>query len=67
METKQTAVEWLINEYKIQGFLYDLDIESAKEIEKEQIKNALKAGISIGFDDNDEYMSEKYFNINYGK
>ena len=48
--------------------LYEKDLYiQAKAMEKKQIKNALKAGISIGFDDNDEYMSEKYFNINYGK
>ena len=36
MKNKQTAVEWLESELKNQGFLYDLDIEQAKAMEKEQ-------------------------------
>lgn len=36
MKNKQTAVEWLESELKKQGFLYDLDIEQAKVMEKEQ-------------------------------
>lgn len=37
MENKQTAVMWLVEQLKIQGFIYDLDIEAAKSMEKEQI------------------------------
>lgn len=31
----KTAVSWLAEQLKKQGFLYDLDIEAAKQIEKE--------------------------------
>jgi hypothetical protein len=40
MKDKLTAVEWLELEYKKQGFLYDLDVEAAKQMEKEQIEKA---------------------------
>ena len=33
----QTAVEWLAEQLKKQGFLYDLDIQAAKQMEKEQL------------------------------
>jgi hypothetical protein len=35
---KQTAVEWLLNQISINGFKQD--IEQAKQMEKEQIKDA---------------------------
>lgn len=40
----KTAVEWLADQLKKQGFLYDLDIEAAKEKEKEQIRDAYNEG-----------------------
>ena len=36
----KTAVSWLAEQLKKQGFLYDLDIEAAKQMEKEQIIEA---------------------------
>ena len=40
----KTAVEWLADQLKKQGFLYDLDIEAAKEKEKLQIELAHTTG-----------------------
>ena len=40
----KTAIDWLTDQLKKQGFLYDLDIEAAKKIEKEQIINAFEVG-----------------------
>jgi hypothetical protein len=75
MENKQTAVEWLINEYfggienVTPNFRYH--IEQAKQMEKEQIMNAC----GIGFNDGQAYMdgkpkfqsAEQYYNKTYGK
>jgi hypothetical protein len=41
---KQTAVEWLVNMWEMQGTITPLDIREAKRIEKEQIKDAYKQG-----------------------
>jgi hypothetical protein len=37
---KQTAVEWLIEQIQNEKYIEDVDFEQAKEMEKEQIKNA---------------------------
>ena len=37
---KQTAVEWLVEQIIKEKGLVDLDIQAAKEMEKEQIKDA---------------------------
>ncbi len=37
--SKQTAVEWLVEQILKEKGLVDLDIEQAKEIEKEQSQN----------------------------
>ena len=34
---KQTAVEWLVNMWEMQGTITPLDIREAKRIEKEQM------------------------------
>lgn len=62
----QTAVDWLASQLKIQGFLYDLDIQAAKQIEKKQI---IKAHID-GYDNivaefKKEEYAEQYFNEFY--
>ena len=41
---QQTAVEWLIKKYQDYGTLYYIDIEQAKEMEKEQIEEAFSIG-----------------------
>ena len=59
-----TAVEWLELEYKKQGFLYDLDVEAAKQMEKEQIMKAFSRNYMYP---DDIPASEKYYNETYGK
>ena len=40
---QQTAVSWLVEQYKKQGFLYDLDIEAANQLFEKQILDAICA------------------------
>jgi hypothetical protein len=72
MENKQTAVEWLIEElgeyfpHEIGGI--HLMVEQAKQMEKEQIKDAFTDGcIGELYELNAYYTSEKYYNETYGK
>jgi hypothetical protein len=41
---KQTAVDWLLNDYVNKGLITIEAIEQAKEIEKQQIEDAFKKG-----------------------
>jgi len=65
---KQTAVEWLIEELNDNGFSHlDLAadiIEQAKEMEKEQIKDAFDEGNPNGFiiKCGEEYYNETFKN-----
>jgi hypothetical protein len=66
METKQTAVEWLYSQITFNG-LDDPSgevLEQAKEMEKEQIKDAFDKGYSY-------YLfnggGEQYYSVTYGK
>jgi hypothetical protein len=43
---KQTAVEWLVEQILKEKGLVDLDIQAAKEMEKEQICEAYTMGVS---------------------
>jgi uncharacterized protein YycO len=69
MENKSvTAVEWLVNEiaekYNFRfATYYGQEIQQAKEMEKEQIKDAYKFGIS------DEYVigADRYYNQTFKK
>jgi hypothetical protein len=72
METKQTAVEWLIQElgeyfpHEIGGI--HLMVDKAKQMEKEQIKDAFTDGcIGELYELNAYYTSEKYYNETYAK
>lgn len=64
-----TAVEWLINklitenEVTLKGENYKL-FEIAKEIQKEQIKDAHRRGLSNSFSIRDE-KAEQYYNETY--
>ena len=67
---KQTAVEWLYNNLK-SHFEHDGDLlevvkmsfEQAKEMEKEQIKNAWLNSLTKGdFNSAEEYYNETYKN-----
>jgi len=61
----QTAVDFLVKKFHDYGTLYYSDIEQAKAMEKEQIKNSFNDGYCKG----DEELSwddiEKYYNKNY--
>ena len=41
---KQTAVDWLLNDYVHKGVITIEAIEKAKEMEKQQIEDAFKKG-----------------------
>jgi hypothetical protein len=71
MENKnQTAVEWLVNQVEDFIGLIPVDIiDKAKEMEKEQIKNAYGQGVA---DEAGEILdstkdAEEYYNKNYGE
>ena len=71
---QQTAVEFLVMRYhQWQGVLKDIDIEEAKEIEKEQIMmaydygeaNEYRQNINNSF--NDDVSPEQYYNNTFKK
>jgi hypothetical protein len=74
METKQTAIEWLeskLNSVKPTDFCSIETIKDwvkqAKQMEKEQIKDAFTDGcIGELYELNAYYTSEKYYNETYG-
>lgn len=70
MENKQTAVEWLINQYfgGIENVTPNFrnHIEQAKQMEKEQIKDAYSNGV-VRHLHSKTILSEEYYNEIYGK
>jgi len=60
---EQTAVEWLMDEY-INGLTINLQImKKAKEMEKEQIKNAWLNSLTKGdFNSAEEYYNQTFKN-----
>jgi hypothetical protein len=67
--SKQTAVEWLVEQFNLQSYLPH--IEKAKQMEKEQIEIAFAKSYLIGCEEvsyNDaNKASEQYYNETYGK
>lgn len=64
---KQTAVQWLVMTYnQRQGYIRFEDIDKAKEMEKEQLINAVYDGMGTNFDPNmgraEQYYKEIYEN-----
>ena len=62
--SKQTAVEWLVNQLNKQGFaqvVTDEEIQQAKELEKQQIEEAWNS--AYGGDSNHE--GEQYYKETY--
>jgi len=61
---KQTAVEWLVEQIIKEKGLVDLDIQAAKEMEKEQMIDAWRIGWSRSFLDDEHFENEanKYYN-----
>jgi hypothetical protein len=72
METKQTAVEWLVEKLD-QNFDYVADtiIQQAKEMEKQQIIDAhgikSKKGFHQGIDFYEITTAEEYYNKTFGE
>ena len=66
MEKKQTAVDWLVKEYrKVYGvdsfYVMELNIEQAKQMEKEQMIEAYYEGKEYGFkEQGEQYYKETY-------
>lgn len=72
MENKQTAVEWLEQEFiklestiGVYGVMYEL-LEQAKSMEKQQIIEAVYYSMGTNFDPN-MGRAELYYNEKYGK
>jgi hypothetical protein len=75
---KQTAVEWLVEQIIKEKGLVDLDIQAAKEMEKEQMRLADKNGQDrnqykhdckyggVEYWDNEPKPFEEYYNETYG-
>ena len=61
---KQTAVEWLMLEKALVGYIDDEMVEKAKEMEKQQIKDAYKKGYIFGMQ-NRNSKPEEYYNETY--
>jgi hypothetical protein len=68
MEKKQTAVQWLFKNARLNMSVYDwlLCIEYAEKMEKEQIVNAYWASYKEGQYSGDK-TAEEYYNEQYGK
>ncbi len=64
-ETKLTAVDFLIKQKEKWGTIILDDLRIAKEMEKEQIKNAHNEGYGSGYMD-DLKSPEQYYNETYG-
>jgi len=64
--SKQTAVEWLQEQFNRQRFIEKLDFETAKQMEKDQIMEAVSFGDCRGRVTT--YLTdEEYYNEIYGK
>jgi hypothetical protein len=69
MSNKQTAINWfeekIVNTQMISKWMYDY-LQEAKQMEKEQIKDAFTDGcIGELYELNAYYTSEKYYNQTY--
>ena len=71
---KQTAVEWLRELYEnrpaYEQFILDEEWEQAKEMEREQIIDAHKQGVTDEYGDtldfSNDTSAEEYYNETYG-
>jgi hypothetical protein len=62
---QQTAVEWLIEQYCSENYGIEIG-EQAKQMEKEQITNAVSYGNWYEFYDAIGKLGEHYYNETYG-
>jgi len=66
-DKKQTAIDWLIEQWPIlESDLPDWLIQQAKEMEKEQIKNAFAKGNCLYGYETNEAMQKIYYEQTYG-
>lgn len=65
MDNKKTSIDWLENELKKQGFLYDLDLEVAKDLHKKEIIKAYIDG-ALDMADLKAKSGLDYYKKNYG-
>jgi hypothetical protein len=68
MENKQTAVEWLREQYdnNPESFITEDEFEKALQMEKEQIKDAYNSDRDLVSRIIDGSASEDYYNETYG-
>jgi hypothetical protein len=64
MENKQTAVEWLVEQFNLQA--YTPHIQQAKQMEKEQIIDSYEYG-NCDWEFGIYIKGEQYYNETYGK
>ena len=60
---KQTAVEWLMLEKALVGYIDDEMVEQAIEMEKQQIIDAVNSQRQLGWDE----KGEQYYNKTFKK
>jgi DNA invertase Pin-like site-specific DNA recombinase len=60
MMKKQTAVEWIYDEWSRNGTIFIEDLDKAKQMEREQIEEAYKEGWQA-------LTAEQYYNETYLK
>lgn len=63
---KQSSVDWLVEQLKKQGFLYDLDIEQAKAMHKEEIMKSNRDGVDMVIDKKPYVTGEEYYKETFG-
>ena len=64
-ETKQTAVDWLLDQLLKDGYIKRLPVlqfQQAKEMEKQQIKDALRFPITLLDMSSEEYYNQTFKN-----
>jgi hypothetical protein len=74
MESKETAVEWLVesifNESELKDSILKLAIQQAKDLEKQQMKDFVTTFLSSASPAVNNFIRdefEKYYNETYGK
>jgi hypothetical protein len=69
MDSKQLAVDWLVEKIKLAkpDLKFDALIREAKEMEKEQIIDAISKGWDYYEDGKVRWMGEQYYNETYNK
>lgn len=67
METKQTTVQWLLEQYLKKDGLTQTDVKRALEMEKEQIVDASAIAYEDMFGIDGTEYGEKYYNNTFKK